>query len=171
VDEQAFQQIVDATYESLYRFALSLTHAEADACDLTQETFRRFAARGDQIRDASKTKTWLFTTLYRRYVTLWRRENKFPHFELSVVATDLPAAPPPAGEALDAATVRDALNKLDDLYRLPLLLFYLEDHTYAEIAQILEIPCGTVMSRIARGRQQLREQLRERNALLISIVS
>ena len=60
-----FQQLVDRQYEPLFRFALSLTRSEADAADLTQQTFFLWASKGHQLRDRSKAKSWLFTTLYR----------------------------------------------------------------------------------------------------------
>src|SRR3989442_3704667 len=62
MDSDDFEQIVCQHYEPLYRFALSLTHAEADACDLTQQTFYIWATKGHQLRDRSKIKSWLFTT-------------------------------------------------------------------------------------------------------------
>lgn len=159
VDKATFEQVVENYYESLYRFALSLTHREADACDLTQETFRLLATRGHQLRDLSKVKGWLFTTLHRRFLTKWRRENRFPHFELSIVRRELPATASVAEDRMDGATAREALQKLNELYRVPLVLFYLDEHSYAEIAEILKIPIGTVMSRIARGRAMLRRVL------------
>ena len=65
-------------------------------------------------------------------------------------------------DQLDARIVRQALDHVDDVYRVPLILFYLEEHSYLEIAEILGIPCGTVMSRISRGRAQLRELLADK---------
>jgi RNA polymerase sigma-70 factor (ECF subfamily) len=65
MDELSFENIVNAHYEPLYRFALSLARSEADAGDLVQQTFYRWAAKGDQLRDKSKVKSWLFTTLHR----------------------------------------------------------------------------------------------------------
>ena len=73
--ELDFQKLVDQFYGPLYRFALSLTHAESDACDLVQETFTTWAVKGHQLQDATKVKTWLFTTLHRRFLETQRSER------------------------------------------------------------------------------------------------
>jgi DNA-directed RNA polymerase specialized sigma24 family protein len=65
-----FERIVTQHYEPLYRFAFSLTRAEPDAMDLTQQTFCIWAAKGHQLRDSSKVKTWLFTTLRREFLNM-----------------------------------------------------------------------------------------------------
>ena len=67
-----FPQLVETHYRGLYQFALSLARAEADAADLTQETFLRWAEKGSQLRDASKAKSWLYTTLYRQFLSRQR---------------------------------------------------------------------------------------------------
>jgi len=162
VDESTFEQTVNSYYEPLYRFALSLTRQEADACDLTQETFRRLADKGHQLRDQSKVKTWLFSTLYRVFVNTWRWESRFPHLEIGAVEHELPPTPSSVADRIDGATARDALERLDEIYRAPLALFYLEEHSYREIAEILDIPTGTVMSRISRGKALLRQMLADR---------
>src|SRR5438309_3365063 len=104
-----FEQIVSQHYESLYRFAFSLTRAEADACDLTQQTFYIWAAKGHQLRDRSKVKSWLFTILHREFLKMRRRAVRFPHFELSDENIDLPAISPEIVNTLDAAQVLDFL--------------------------------------------------------------
>src|SRR5438034_10398635 len=76
-----FQQLVDQQYALLYRFALSLSKSEADAADLTQQTFFLWASKGDQLRDRSKAKSWLFTTLYREFLSGRRHELRFPKVE------------------------------------------------------------------------------------------
>ena len=162
VDDATFEEIVNNHYASLYRFAWSLARREAEAADLTQETFTQFARKGHQVQDPSKVKTWLFTTLYRAFVDSCRRDARHPHVELDAADADLPATPPTAGEKLDAAAARAALLQLDDVYRAPLTLFYLEEHSYLEIAEILGVPIGTVMSRLARGRAALRRRLEDK---------
>ena len=162
LDPQTFEDIVNRYYEPLYRFAFSLARTEADASDLTQETFREFAAKARQLRDTSKAKSWLFTTLYRAFVDKRRRLNRYPEVESGAVENELPALEPEAPGKMDAAAARAALVRLDETYRAPLALFYLEDHSYLEIAEILGIPIGTVMSRLSRGRALLRELLEDR---------
>src|SRR5262245_29477643 len=82
MNEADFQQLVDRQYAPLYRFALSLAKSEADAADLTQQTFFLWASKGDQLRDRSKAKAWLFTTLYREFLSRCRHEIRFPKVEL-----------------------------------------------------------------------------------------
>jgi RNA polymerase sigma factor (sigma-70 family) len=161
VAELDFEQIVSAHYESLYRFALALTRNEADACDLTQDTFCTFATKSGQVRDASKIKTWLFTTLHRKFLGIRRHDTRFPHHEIGSVDYALPVISGSAVDKIDGASVLQALQEVDEVYRGPLVLFYLEDHSYREIAEILEVPLGTVMSRISRGKALLREQLED----------
>ncbi|HUZ06475.1 MAG TPA: RNA polymerase sigma factor [Candidatus Paceibacterota bacterium] len=157
MDEFSFESLVNAHYEPLYRFALSLARSEADAGDLVQQTFCRWAAKGDQLRDPSKAKSWLFTTLHREFLGRRRHEDKFPKVEISAVnESELTANSPSSEKQIDGASVMSALHRLDEMYRAPLALFYLEEHSYRDIAEILEVPVGTVMSRISRGKELLR---------------
>jgi RNA polymerase sigma-70 factor (ECF subfamily) len=156
-----FESVVARFYEPLYQFAFSLTHSEADACDLTQETFYVWATKGHQLREVSKVKTWLFTTLHRQFLQGRRRLLRFPHEELEAVKVQLPVITPNAARMIDARQVLAALQRVDEIYRAPLALFYLEDTAYKDIAEILEIPMGTVKSRIARGIAQLQKLLAE----------
>lgn len=161
VTELSFEELVSDHYEGLYRFALSLSQREADACDLVQQTFLRWATKGAQLRDKSKVKTWLFTTLHREFLGGRRRAVRFPHHEVESVEHELPAIASTTVQALDGATVMECLQRVDELYRAPLTLFYLQDHSYQEIADILEVPIGTIMSRLSRGKKQLRDFLKE----------
>ena len=165
MDELSFENIVNAHYEPLYRFALSLARSEADAGDLVQQTFYRWATKGGQLRDRSKVKSWLFTTLHREFLGQRRHEDKFPKVEISADdGHELAAEAPSPEKQLDGASVMSALQKLDETYRAPLALFYLEEHSYRDIAEILEIPIGTVMSRISRGKELLRKIVLEKDA-------
>jgi RNA polymerase sigma-70 factor (ECF subfamily) len=151
--------VVAAYYEPLYQFAFSLTRTEADACDLTQQTFYVWATKGHQLRDASKVKTWLFTTLHRAFLESRRKQTRFPHFELSEVPLELPTLSPTMVTQMDSAQVLGALGQVDEVYQAPIALFYLEDCSYKEIADILAVPIGTVKSRMARGIGQLQKIL------------
>ena len=160
VDDPTFEEIVNAYYQPLYRFAFTLTHSEAQAWDLTQETFRKFATKGHQLATRTKAKSWLFTTLYREFIDTHRRDGRLEplddgeHELRSVAAAD-------QAEKFDGALAREALLQIDPVYRAPLVLFYLQDLTYREIAEVLKLPLGTVMSRISRGRGLLRQLLTE----------
>jgi RNA polymerase sigma-70 factor (ECF subfamily) len=154
-----FENLVARFYNPLYRFAYSLTQAEADACDLTQQTFYVWAEKGHQLRDDSKVKTWLFTTLHREFLESRRRQTKFKHYELSKVEPELPPVTPPRVNQLDSDRVLSALAEVDDVYQAPVALFYLKDCSYKDIAEVLDVPMGTVKSRIARGILQLQSIL------------
>jgi RNA polymerase sigma-70 factor (ECF subfamily) len=161
--DQGFADLVEAHYAGLYRFALSLARNPADASDLTQQTFFVWATKGASLRDAAKAKTWLFTTLYREFLRVRRRGGRISAIE------DLPPGEkdPPDVEVdlvakLDAQLVLAALQEIDEVFREPLALFYLQDLSYVEIAEILGVPIGTVMSRLSRGKAHLRARLAEK---------
>jgi RNA polymerase sigma-70 factor (ECF subfamily) len=154
-----FEALVDAYYRPLYQFALSLTRLEAEASDMTQQTFAVWAAKGHQLRDPSKVKTWLFTTLHREFLNTRRKRRRFRHDELDEEKGDLPSIEQTIEQQLDAKVVLDALSRVNATYQAPLALFYLGEHSYQEIAEILEIPIGTVQSRISRGKAQLQRIL------------
>ena len=158
-DGMDFESLVASYYEPLYQFAFSLTRDEADSCDLVQQAFCIWANKGHQLRDTAKVKTWLFTTLHREFLSVCRRRTRFPHVELEHATDELPVVSPPSANRLDTAQVLAALARLDEIYQAPVALFYLQDCSYNEIAVILEVPLGTVKSRLARGLGRLHELL------------
>ena len=153
-----FERLVDAHYAALYRFGLSLSRNESEAADLTQQTFYLWAAKGHQLRDGAQAKTWLFTTLYREFLAGRRREERFPQATLDEAEVEMPAEQP-SPDQLDSQAILEGLSRLDPIYRAPITLFYLQDLSYRQIADILEVPPGTVMSRLARGKAELRRYL------------
>jgi RNA polymerase sigma-70 factor, ECF subfamily len=157
---EAFTQLVDAHYAPLYRFALSLARNAADASDLVQQTFFIWATKGHALREAAKVKSWLFTTLYREFLRGRRRDQRASSIEdLPPAAQEIAAAEVDQVARLDAATVMTALQAVDDVFRVPLTLFYLEELSYQDIAEAIGVPIGTVMSRLSRGKAQLRQVL------------
>jgi RNA polymerase sigma-70 factor, ECF subfamily len=158
--DAVFTQLVDRFYPALYRFALSLARSEADACDLTQQTFYVWATKGHALRETEKAKSWLFTTLYREFLRGRRRGERMTALE-TVPETEVEQATlaPEALSSMDADVVMSALQDVDEGFRAPLTLFYIEELSYQEIADVLEIPIGTVMSRLSRGKTQLRARL------------
>ncbi len=151
--------VVEEHYQKLFRFAMSLVNNASVAADLTQQTFYIYASKRGQIRDASRTKAWLFTTLHREFIALKRKETRHPEYELMLVEDDLPSIAPEALRNLDVKLVLRALEELDERFRVPLALYHLDDLSYREIAELLEVPIGTVMSRLARGREHLFRRL------------
>jgi RNA polymerase sigma-70 factor (ECF subfamily) len=165
MSHEIFTQLVDAHYAPLYRFALSLAKNQADAGDLVQQTFFIWATKGHSLRDAGKAKSWLFTTLYREFLRGRRRDARVTSVEdLPPGEADLPAEEIDRVRRMDGALVLEALQEVDEVFRAPLTLFYLEDLSYVEIAEALEVPVGTVMSRLSRGKAQLRAELAKREA-------
>jgi RNA polymerase sigma-70 factor (ECF subfamily) len=165
MNSEGFAQLVDAHYAQLYRFALSLARNGSDAGDLVQQTFFIWATKGHGLREVSKAKSWLFTTLYREFLRGRRRDSRassledLPQGESEPVAEDVDRV-----ARLDGAAVMEALQRVDEAFRAPLTLFYIEDMSYQEIAATLDVPIGTVMSRLSRGKAQLRAALERADA-------
>jgi len=153
------ERIVTEFYTPLFRFAFGLTRNESSAADLTQETFLILTRRHAQIRDVAKIKSWLFTTLRREFLRGLRSQASHPEVELKPEHHEQLAIDPTAIRMIDAGMILDALSQLDESYRTVLELFYLGDLSYKEIAVALEIPIGTVMSRLSRGKEQLKGTL------------
>jgi RNA polymerase sigma-70 factor (ECF subfamily) len=160
-----FQQLVDRQYAPLYRFALSLAKSETEAADLTQQTFFLWASKGHQLRDRSKAKSWLFTTLYREFLNRRRHEVRFPTVGLDDAGEEEMSIAPNVN-AFEAASIMKALHEVEEPFRAVLMLFYLEQFSYQEIADVLEVPIGTVMSRLSRGKALLRERLLSKEEVL-----
>lgn len=160
MQSEAFPRLVDAYYAALYRFALSLARNATDASDLTQQTFFIWATKGHALRDEAKAKTWLFTTLYREFLRLRRQGarttaiDELPEGEQEIAAVEADTI-----GKMDADLVLAALQEVPATFREPLTLFYLQDLSYVEIGEILGVPIGTVMSRLSRGKVQLRAVL------------
>ncbi len=152
-----FEAIVSAYYQPLYRFGYSLAKNEHEASDLTQQTFFIYAKKGDSLRDSSKVKSWLFTTLYREFLRRRSRDAKVTHQEPEMIENLGGSVEPYVQRTIDSNLAIEALEEVDAVYREPLTLFYLKDLSYKEIAEVLDVPIGTVMSRLSRGKTQLRE--------------
>ncbi len=154
-----FNELVKNYYTPLFRFAYSLAGNEEDACDLTQQTFYIWARKGSSLRDASKVKSWLFTSLYREFLRVRRRGRNMVSYEPELLELEMPSVTPDYVSSLDAADAVQTLTEVDEIYRAPISMFYLQDLSYKEIAAALELPIGTVMSRLSRGKAQLKDIL------------
>lgn len=159
VDELDYEQITALHHESLYRFAFSLAGNPDDAAELTQEAYVRLLNKSWQLRDQSRVKSWLCTTLYRIFLGWKRRESRFPHLEVLSVEEELPPLTPEIADQLDGEVAMDAALELEEHFRVPLVLHYLQCLSYREIAEVLNVPIGTVMSRLSRGKDLLRQRL------------
>ena len=151
--------------DSLYGTALRLTRRPADAEDLVQDTYLKAFRAASQFRRGSNLKAWLFTILHNTYRNTRRHDGRSP---VDVDSEYVEQAPQPASEyspeqILTRATLdvdlQAALDALPEAFRQAVWLRDVEELTYAEIAQVLDVPIGTVMSRISRGRRALFEHL------------
>jgi RNA polymerase sigma-70 factor, ECF subfamily len=158
-EEMDITSIAARFYSALYRFAVSLTRGETDAADLVQETFLALTQSSHQIRDFSQIKSWLFTTLRREFLRTIRRRKIHYEVEFLPDIHNLPASDLAPWRSLDSRIVRDALLQVDEPYQATLRHFYLCEFSYKEIAEALKIPIGTVMSRLSRGKEQLKSIL------------
>lgn len=160
--EISFESLVAEYYQPLYRFAYSLSKTPDDASDLTQQTFLIWGEKGHTLRDPSKVKSWLFTSLYREFLRQHRRSRKVAPIDQEILQTKHDPNLVSSVRRMEGNEAMDALHELDEVYREPLSLFYLENMAYKEIAEVLDIPIGTVMSRLARGKAQLKLKLTEK---------
>lgn len=149
-----YNQLVDHYYVKLYRFAYSLTNSQADACDLTQQVFCIWLEKGHQLREPDKVKTWLFTTLYREFLHAKRKLGLLTSDEdiIENIAEELENH---ESLCINPNLAMAAISNLTEFYRTPLILFYMREHSYQEIADIIGVPIGTVKSRISRGKTML----------------
>jgi RNA polymerase sigma-70 factor (ECF subfamily) len=163
-----------ALVDSLYRTALRLTRNPADAEDLVQDTYLKAFRAADRFEPGTNLRAWLFTILHNTARNRARdraRDHVIVDSEAAENAADLvggPARPSAGGEETPESQLlrhtltpelQTALDALPDAFRQAVWLRDVEEFSYAEIAEMLSIPAGTVMSRISRGRRLLFEQL------------
>ena len=151
--------LVDAHYEALFRFAYRLTGSASDAEDLTQETFGKAFTRLSQLREPERAKSWLFRILRNLYLHKVRDEKRHRVIPLEAIG-DLPGCESHDQQPeIEPEKLQQALNELDEGFRTPLVLFYFEEFSYRDIAEQMELPIGTIMSRLARAKAYLRVKL------------
>jgi RNA polymerase sigma-70 factor (ECF subfamily) len=150
--------LIDAHYEALYRYAYRLSGSTADAEDLTQEAFGKAFTRMGQLREPERVKAWLFRILRNLYLHKVRDEKRHRVVPLDAVG-DMPGREADESPEIDSARLQKALDELDEGFRTPLILFYFEEFSYRDIAEQMDLPIGTVMSRLARAKAYLRAKL------------
>jgi RNA polymerase sigma factor (sigma-70 family) len=150
-------ELVERHYAELFRYAYRLSGQTADAEDLTQQAFLTAQKKLDQVRDLSHARSWLFTITRNAYLKSVRSLPSAPPVSLDVVGEPEDAT---AGDiSVDSEQLQGVLNELPEEYRTPLILFYFEEFSYKDIADQLEVPMGTVMSRLSRAKAFLRRRL------------
>lgn len=156
---------VEASRGRLYRVAFAWCHDAALADDLAQETLTRGLSRLEQLRESAKLMSWLFAILHRCWVDHLRARRRDVDDELlAELPSDLPGPDSHAERQEAVNRVRTAIAALPLGQRQTVTLVDLEGFSYAEVAEVLEIPIGTVMSRLCRARGSLRELLTEQVA-------
>lgn len=158
--------------DQLYGAALRMTRNPADAEDLVQETYLKGFAAFDSFTQGTNLRAWLFRILTNTFINAYRKRQREPfqsgsddltdwqlHEAESHTSTGLRSAEMEALDRITDADVVDAMAALPEDYRLAVYLADVEGFSYKEIAEIMETPVGTVMSRLHRGRKLLREQL------------
>lgn len=148
---------IQAELPRLRRYARALVGDRAAADDLVQDTLERAWTRIAQWRPGSNLRTWLFAIMHNLRIDQLRRPNP-PSLTIEDGALDLPTRPTQS-DAIELADLAAALGELPEEQLAVVLLVALEEMSYAEVAATLEIPLGTVMSRLARGREHLRQIL------------
>jgi RNA polymerase sigma-70 factor (ECF subfamily) len=144
---------------ALYRTAYRMTRNAHDAEDLVQETFLRAFRSFDKYEPGTNAKAWLYTILFRVRTDVFRKQGRSP--KLVELEGEGPSEPAQQERALTGGgeDIARALENLPETFRAAVVLRDVEDLTYDEIAKVLDVPIGTVMSRIHRGRTLLRAAL------------
>jgi RNA polymerase sigma-70 factor (ECF subfamily) len=154
----SMEQLVDAYATPLYRYAFRLSGCAADAEDLTQDTFCQAQMKLHQVRDLSRTKAWLFSILRNSYLHRLRAGKHEQSLPIDCLG-DVPDRPPGPLPEVEPERLQLALAELPEPFRTPIILFYFEEFSYRDIAEQMELPLGTVMSRLARAKAHLRSRL------------
>ena len=152
----------------LYNVALRYVGNRYDAEDLMQETMYTAYHKFHQLQDSRKFKSWMFTIL-RNHFLKWQRKKApvqtdafedgidyLSQLESASLQQDVAAA---YESKVEAETVQSILNKLPEKYKAVLILYYMDDSSYQEIAEMLAVPVGTVMSRLSRAKQMMKKSL------------
>lgn len=163
---ESFEDQALALIDRLYSTALRLTRNPADAEDLVQDTYLKAFRAAAQFRPGTNMRAWLFTILHNTFLNARRDEGRSPidaDSEAVEQAVDLASAAETPEDALVRgamdADVKAALDALPDAFREAVWLRDVEQFSYDEIARIVGVPIGTVMSRISRGRRLLHDRL------------
>ncbi len=152
------RQLAEEHYSVIYGYSYRLSGSAADAEDLVQQTFLIAQQRLDQVREHAKVVGWLCAIARSCYLKSHRRQRPVPASHLELNVDEIPDAST-IESPVDQEQLQHALDQLADDYKLVLMMFYFEDLSYKEIAAALEVPMGTVMSRLARAKGHLRQLL------------
>lgn len=155
-----FEELALGYADQLFRVALRLLHDRERAEDLVQETFLQAWRSFHRFTAGTNLRAWLYKIMFNMYYTSLRR-SKLELTQLDDIVADTIAAEPPTPQFVTEEEVRAALNRLPKDFQIAVMLADIEELSYNEIADVLQIPRGTVMSRLHRGRKLLRMELCE----------
>ncbi|MBA3430989.1 MAG: sigma-70 family RNA polymerase sigma factor [Actinobacteria bacterium] len=172
-DRERFERDTAPLLDSLYAAALRMTRNPADAEDLLQETMMRAYRAFDRFQEGTNLKAWLFRIMTNAYINIYRKRQREPQqvsqdeiedFDLyrELKSHDPQYEATPENIVLDRLLDADIVSAIEDLpeqFRLAVILSDVEGFTYAEMAEIMDVPMGTVMSRLHRGRKALQKRL------------
>ena len=165
-EDRAFADDALSYIDALYGTALRLTRRPQDAEDLVQDTYLKAFRASKQFQRGTNLKAWLFTILHNTFRNMRRHDGRNPvdvNSETVEQAADVSGDERTPEQLLTRATLdadlQEALDELPDAFRQAVWLRDVEEFTYADIARIVDVPIGTVMSRISRGRRMLFERL------------
>ncbi len=156
-------ELVAQHHAALYGYAYRLTGAEADAEDLTQQAFLIAQRKLSQLREPAAARSWLLTILRHCFSKTLQRSRPLLAESLHLNIENIPEEMPTEA-SIDRQRLQQALDELPPKYRLVLVMFFFEDCSYRQIAEQLDVPLGTVMSRLARAKARLRARLFEKEA-------
>lgn len=158
----------------LYGAALRWTRNPSDAEDLVQETFAKAFMAWDKFQQGTNLKAWLFRIMTNTHINLYNKRNKdqaktalddLEDWQIgqgeSVTSTTVRSAEAVALDNLPASVIKDAMNEIPEEFRMVVYYAVVEGLPYAEIAEVMETPVGTVMSRLHRGKKLLRNLLHD----------
>jgi RNA polymerase sigma-70 factor (ECF subfamily) len=161
---ETFEGQILALLPSLRRYSRSLTRSDADGEDLLQDCVEKVLARRSQWRGMN-LRGWALTIMTNLYRNTRRQSPRNATVELDA-AEELPSADV-TSDPLERARLESALNSLSEENRAVLMLVVVEGYTYGEVAATLDIPIGTVMSRLSRARQRLGERMKADNVITL----
>ena len=151
---ESMDAMITEQIPQLRRYARALTGDRTSADDLVQDTLERAWGKLHMWRSGSNMRAWMFSIMHNKFINQIRK-NKVATVSIDEDALDVPTRAT-QDDALEMRDLVSALTKLPDEYREVVLLIGLEQMSYEEVSQVLEIPLGTVMSRLSRGRERLR---------------
>lgn len=160
--QQTYERCVETCADSLYRVAYRLTGDRVLASELVQETYLAAWKNLTSLADSNKMRSWMFAILRNQYSKLIRKESKTA--QASELAFDVPQQTAPSNETVDR--VQQAIARLPENHRLPILLVAMEGLSVEEAAGVIGIPKGTVLSRLHRARQKLKAFLQDEDGEL-----